>query len=102
MVVYGDAGTLLVHQPKATREGEKAGAGRIQLVTAEGSEWIDPPALRVDERDGPSYFLSCVAAGRAVEGLCAPQVGRDAQEILAAALRSSASGREVTLPLTAS
>src|SRR6266481_238510 len=45
MVVYGDAGTLLVHQPKATREGEKAGAGRIQLVTAGGSEWIDPPAL---------------------------------------------------------
>ena len=102
MVVFGDAGTLLVHQPKATREGEKAGAGRIQLVTAGGSEWIDPPALPADERDGPSYFLSRIAAGRAVEGLCAPEVGRDAQEILAAALLSSASGREVTLPLTAS
>ena len=58
MVVFGDAGTLLVHQPKATREGEKAGAGRIQLVTAGGSEWIDPPALPAAERDGPSYFLS--------------------------------------------
>jgi len=102
MVVFGDAGTLLVHQPKATREGEKASAGRIQLVTAEGSEWIDPPALPADERDGPSYFLSRIAAGRAVEGMCAPEIGRDAQEILAAALRSSASGREVTLPLTAS
>ncbi|PYM75360.1 MAG: gfo/Idh/MocA family oxidoreductase [Candidatus Rokuibacteriota bacterium] len=102
MVVFGNAGTLLVHQPKATREGEKAGAGRIQLVTPGGSEWIDPPALPADERDGPSYFLSRIAAGRAVEGLCAPEVGRDAQEILAAALRSSASGREVTLPLTAS
>jgi hypothetical protein len=34
--------------------------------------------------------------------MCAPEIGRDAQEILAAALRSSASGREVTLPLTAS
>src|SRR6267142_905147 len=71
MVVFGDAGTLLVHQPKATREGEKASAGRIQLVTAEGSEWIDPPALPADERDGPSYFLSRIAAGRAVEGMCA-------------------------------
>jgi predicted dehydrogenase len=100
MIVYGDAGTLLVHQPKATREGEKAGAGRVQLVTGERSEWIDPPALPADERDGPSYFLSCLAAGRPVEGLCAPEVGRDAQEILAAALRSSASGREVTLPLS--
>src|SRR6267378_4055012 len=94
--------TVLVHQPKATREGEKAGAGRIQLITAEGSEWIDPPALPADERDGPSYFLSRIAAGRAVEGMCAPEIGRDAQEILAAALLSSASGREVTLPLTAS
>jgi predicted dehydrogenase len=93
-------GTLLVHQPKAAREGEKVGAGRIELVTGKGSEWIEPPALPDDERDAPSYFLSRLAAGRPIEGLCAPEIGPDAQEIIDAALRSSASGREVKLPLS--
>ena len=60
---------------------------------------IDPPALPADERDGPTYFLSRIMDGRPVEGLCAPDVGRDVQEVLAAALRSSATGREVALPL---
>src|SRR2546428_13411960 len=27
MVVYGDRGTVLVHQPRATREGERNGGG---------------------------------------------------------------------------
>ena len=45
-----------------------------------------------DERDGPTYFLSCLRAGRPVEGLCAPDVGRDVQEVLGAALLSSRTG----------
>jgi predicted dehydrogenase len=72
--------------------------GRVQLVTGEASELVDPPALPPDKRDGPTCFLTCVRDGRPVEGLCAPEVGRDVQEVLAAALRSSATGREVTLP----
>jgi predicted dehydrogenase len=99
MTVYGDAGTLLVHQPRAVREGQAVDAGHVQLVTRDGSQRIEPPALAADERDGPSYFLSRVRDGRPIEGLCAPDVGRDVQEILAAALRSSATGREVALPL---
>jgi predicted dehydrogenase len=31
MTVYGDRGTLLVHQPRATREGERVGLGRVQV-----------------------------------------------------------------------
>jgi predicted dehydrogenase len=100
MIVYGDAGTLLVHQPRPTRAGRPAGPGRVQLVTADRAEWVEPPPLPADERDGPTYFLTRVKAGRPVEGLCAPEVGRDVQEVLAAALRSSATGREVPLPLT--
>jgi predicted dehydrogenase len=99
MVVYGDAGTLIVHQPRAVREGQTAAAGRVQVITRERTELADPPPLPVDERDGPTYFLSRVRDGRPVEGLCAPEVGRDAQEVVSAALRSSATGREVALPL---
>jgi predicted dehydrogenase len=98
LTAYGDAGTLLVHQPRATREGEVVGPGRVQLVTRERSELLEPPPLPPDERDGPAYFLARIRDGRAVEGLCAADVGRDVQEILAAALRSAAAGHVVTLP----
>jgi predicted dehydrogenase len=98
MVVHGDAGTLVVHQPKAVREGQAAGAGRVQVATAAGSQFIEPPPLPPDERDGPTYFLSRILDGRPISGLCSPEVGRDAQEILSAALTASATGREVTLP----
>jgi predicted dehydrogenase len=99
MVLHGDAGTLLVHQPRPASAGHAAGPGTVRLVTATGSDVIDPPALPADERDGPTYFLSRIMDGRPVEGLCAPDVGRDVQEVLAAALRSSATGRAVALPL---
>ncbi len=98
MTVYGDRGTLLVHQPRATREGERVGSGRVQIVGASGSRMVEPPALPPEERDGPTWFLSCVAAGRPVTGPCAAEVGRDVQEVLAAALVSSAEGRRVALP----
>lgn len=98
MTAYGDAGTLLVHQPRAMREGEVAGAGWVQLVTRERSELLEPPSLPPDERDGPTYFLTRVRDGRPIEGLCAPEVGRDVQEILAAALQSAVAGQVLVLP----
>jgi predicted dehydrogenase len=99
MIVYGERGTLIVHQPRPTREGERAGAGRVQLVTSEGSRFVEPPALGLDERDGPTHFLACVSAGREVTGFCAAEVGCDVQEMLAAALRAAATRRQVALPL---
>ena len=100
MVVYGDAGTLIVHQPRATREGQKVDAGRVQLVTARGSEMIEPTPLAADERDGVTHFLSRLRDGRPFDEICSFEVGRDVQEVLAAALRSSETGRQVDLPLT--
>ena len=100
VIVYGDAGTILVHQPRPVREDQTVGPGRVQLVTGTESRFIEPAALPADERDGATYFLSRLRDGRPVEGLCAPEVGRDAQEVLAAALESSATGREVGLPGT--
>lgn len=101
MTVYGDAGTVLVHQPRAVREGQQPGSGWVQLVTADKSERIEPPPLPEYERDPVTYFLSRLRDGRPIEGLCAPDVARDVQEILAAALRSSATGRTIDLPLAA-
>jgi predicted dehydrogenase len=100
MIVYGDAGTVLVQQPRATHEGQQVGPGKVQLVRDQRSELIDPPSLSAEERDAPTYFLSRVKEGRPIDGLCSPEVARDVQEVLDAALRSSASGREVTLPVT--
>jgi predicted dehydrogenase len=97
LIVYGDAGTLIVHQPRATREGQKVGQGRVQIVRGDASETLEPPELPAGERDGVSYFLARLRDGRPIEGLCAPEVGRDVQEILAAALESSATGRTVSL-----
>jgi predicted dehydrogenase len=102
MIAYGDTGTIIVHQPRAVREGQAVGPGAVQVVTQDRSDVIEPPALPDDERDGPSYFLSRLRDGRPIEGLCAPDVGRDVQEILAAALASSRAGREIALPLAAS
>ena len=36
LIVYGDRGTLLVHQPKATHEGGTAGPGQIEIVDPRG------------------------------------------------------------------
>ena len=97
LIVYGDTGTLLVHQPKAAREGGTAGLGQIELVTGGQQEIVDPPPLPADATDGPTYFLTRVRDGRPIEGLLSPQLGRDVQEVLSAALVSSAEGRTVVL-----
>ncbi len=99
-IAYGDRGTVLVHQPKAPREGLPARPGQVQLITADGrNETTNPPDLPADERDGPTYFLSRLRDGRPIEGLCAPEACRDTQEILEAALRSNAEGKQVALPV---
>jgi predicted dehydrogenase len=97
LIVYGDRGTLLVHQPKAAREGGTAGLGQIEVVTPERHEMIDPPPLLADAADGPTYFLTRLRDNRPIEGLLSPKLGRDIQEVLSAALWSSTSGREVWL-----
>src|SRR5262249_25204209 len=89
MIVYGARETLAAHQPPPTREGARAGVGRVELITAAGSRFVERPALAADERDGPTHFLNCVSAGRDVTEFCAAGVGCDVQEILAAALRSA-------------
>ena len=97
LIVYGDTGTLLVHQPKASHEGGTAGLGQVEVITPAGREIIDPPPLPDEATDGPTYFLSRLRDKRPIEGLLSPVLGRGVQEVLSAALESSASGRTVTL-----
>lgn len=97
LVVYGDRGTLLVHQPKPAHEGGTAGVGQVEVVTQAGRDLLDPPPLPPDATDAPTYFLTRVRDGRPIEGLVSPVLGRDVQEVLSAALWASASGREVWL-----
>jgi predicted dehydrogenase len=99
MIVYGERGTLLVLQPRATREGQRVDSGRVQLVTSSGSRILEPPTLPLDQRDGPTHFLSRLRDGCEPTELCGAQVGRDVQEVIAAALQSSAQRRVVPLPL---
>jgi len=99
MIVYGERGTLIVHQPRPAREGERVGAGRVQIVTTEGSRDLAPPALPPDQRDGPTHFLSRVSGGGEITPFCAAEIGADVQEVIAAAQRSAATGQRVPLPL---
>jgi predicted dehydrogenase len=99
LIVSGDRGTLLVHQPKAAGEGQPAGPGHLELVGSAESRRIEPSALPDDQRDGPTYFLSRLRSGGPIEGLVTPQAGRDAQEIIEASLRSALLGGRVRLPL---
>ena len=101
MIVYGDRGTLLVHQPRAVHAADRVGAGRVQLVTPEATRFLQPPSLPPDQRDGPTHFLSCLRGRGEVTDLCAADVGRDVQEVITAALQSSAQRRVVPLPLLA-
>ncbi|HEY3098627.1 MAG TPA: Gfo/Idh/MocA family oxidoreductase [Methylomirabilota bacterium] len=101
MIVYGERGTLIVHQPRAPREGERAGAGRVELITSDSSRFVAPPPLPPEERDGPTHFLACLSTGREVTDFCSAGVGRDVQEIIDAGLRASATRRQVELPPSA-
>jgi len=85
MTVYGERGTLIVHQAKPAREGERVAVGRVQLITRAGDGVIEPPVLPAGERDAPTHFLACVRSGRPVTLFCAADVGCDVQDVIAAA-----------------
>ena len=90
MVILGSEGTLM------TRKGKLLMATEPRTEPRE----VDLPELPAGRRTGPEYLLHCIETGQDVEGMCSAQVGRDAQEILEAGLRSAQSGARVELPLT--
>ena len=90
--IYGTEGTIVVEpRPKA----------HLLLATREHDHGVevDAPPLPPELRNATAYFLSRLAEGAPVEGLCSAEVGRDAQEILEAGLIAAGSGSAVSLPL---
>ena len=75
--------------------------GRLLLATREHEEGIvvDVPEPPAELRSATAYFLHCIANDLPVEGICSPEVGRDAQEILEAGLLSATHGEAISLPL---
>jgi predicted dehydrogenase len=64
----------------------------------EGVE-VKVPKAPAHLRNASAHFLHCLATGENFLPLCNDRVGRDAQEILEAGLRSAHGGKEVSLPL---
>ena len=90
--IYGRDGTLAV---------EAGSNGGVLLATRdnEDGQELQAPDLPDHMRSATAYFLSKLAQGEPIEGVCSPAVGRDAQEILEAGLRSAGSGSAISLPL---
>jgi len=63
------------------------------------AETIDPPPLSEGQQNGPAYLISCLEAGKTVEGQCSASVSRDAQEILEGGLLSADRGEAIRIPI---
>lgn len=89
-VIYGTAGTLVVHN-----------TGRLELANAEHDDGtdIDVPPSVPHWSSATACFLNHIVHGTPIMPLCEDRVGRDAQEILEAGIRSSTTGQAVSLPM---
>jgi predicted dehydrogenase len=92
-VVYGVDGTLVAHGAR-----EAAGVTMIRKGEREPTV-VEAPPLPEGERGAAEYFVGRVQSERPIEGIVSPEVCRDAQEILEAAIESIRTGAEVAVPL---
>jgi predicted dehydrogenase len=90
--IYGSEGTLQV---------EPGNNGRLLLANRANEDGIEIQVepLPADQSNATNYFLSRISQGLPIEGICSAAVGRDAQEILEAGLRSAREGETISLPL---
>jgi len=87
-MMYGANGSIAV-----------TGRDELQIAVANSTEAITVDPLPDQYRAAPDYFTHCLLADRPFEGMVAPEVSRDAQEILEAGMLAMRAGREVVLPL---
>jgi predicted dehydrogenase len=93
LAIYGTQGTMVV--PMSSREGP------IRLFTRENREGADVAAdpLPPGEANGPERFLGAVRERRWPDGICNPDLSRQAQEIMEAGLLAARTGTAIALPL---
>lgn len=91
--IWGQTGSLVTQGGR-----EAAGVTLIKQGEREPT-FIPADPLPEGERNAPEYFITAIMRERPIEGLVSATISRDAQEILAAAIRSIESGAEVALPL---
>ncbi len=86
---YGSEGTLVV-------EGDT-----VRLATRDHDlgQIVSVPDLPIGERSSAEFFLSHIREGSPIEGLCSPEIGLMAQEVVEAGLLSARQGCSVSLPL---
>lgn len=76
------------------------GSGEVHLyLPGRKPKVIKPKKLPRGMRSGPEYLAWAIKRRKGITGPCDPKLSRDAQEVIEAAIRSSASGRRIRLPL---
>jgi predicted dehydrogenase len=96
-VIYGTAGTIVVHQRPGSREGHvvKEGTVEVQTATEPGGILVDPPALPVGERNAVEHFARCLRDGGPLLEMLRPALNRDVQETVEAGYRAAGLGAGV-------
>jgi predicted dehydrogenase len=83
--VFGNKGSVYMAQK------------RIELTSGRTRKDVPPGTLPEDRSDPVAYFISCVRAGKAIEGMVSPEFNVDVMRIVDAAAQSAASGKPVML-----
>jgi predicted dehydrogenase len=90
-MIYGTEGTIMV----------RGDGSEVWLANAEHMNGVrlDVPPIPKGARDTAEFFVRHIRAGEQVRGLCSPEVGVMAQQVLEAGLHAAAEGRTISLPL---
>ena len=70
---------------------------RIEVVAGSSRKELPPGTLADDRRDPVGYFVNCVRADKAIDGMVSPEFNVDVMQIVEAAQKSAASGKAVML-----
>ena len=74
--------------------------GRLWITTADKPETVEitPPTPASHKANGFAHFLWALETGKDVYPLCRPEICRNTQEVLDAAIQSAQQGQRITLP----
>lgn len=97
-MIYGTDGAIAI---VSQTELKMANRGQSGERVSNEVESIEVPPLPDHYKSAPDYFTYCLLHDLPFEGIVAPDVSRDAQEILEAGIASMSRGEEVGLPLKA-